>query len=55
MPIPTSMSACMHIKDDDGSVFIVPSSKKGQSLIILGRIHPRIAIPIDSDENLELP
>ena len=36
MPLPMSM-ACMHIKENDGSVFIVPSSKKDQSPIIFGR------------------
>ena len=38
MPLPTSMTTCMHIEDDDGSVFIFPSPKKGQLLIIFGRI-----------------
>ena len=30
MPMSTSMTACMHIKDDDGSLFIIPSSKRDQ-------------------------
>jgi len=55
MPIPTSMTTCMQIEDDDGSVFIIPSSKKGQFPIIFNRMHPWIATPVDSDENLKPP
>ena len=36
MPIPTSVTTCMHVEDGDGSVFIVPSSKKSQLPIIFG-------------------
>jgi len=53
IPIPTSMRTCMQIEEDDGSVFIVPSSKKGQSPIISCRMHPRIATPVDSHEDLK--
>ena len=42
MPLPTSMTACMHIEDDDGSVFIVPSSKSNQSPITFGKVHSQI-------------
>jgi len=37
MPLPMS-TACMHIEENDGSVFVVPSSKKDQSPIIFGRV-----------------
>ena len=55
MPIPTLMIECMHIEDDDGSVFIIPSSKKGQSLIIFDRMLPWIATLVDFNENLDPP
>ena len=37
MPLPMSM-ACMHIEENDGSVFVVSSSIKDQALIIFCRI-----------------
>jgi len=36
-PLPMS-TTCMHIEENDRSVFVVPSSKKDQSLIIFGRV-----------------
>jgi len=36
MPLPMS-TGCMHIEENDGSVFVVLSSKKDQSPIIFGR------------------
>jgi len=37
--MPLSMSTtCMHIDENDGSVFVVPPSKKDQSLIIFGKV-----------------
>jgi len=37
MPLLMS-TACMHIEENDGFVFVVPSSKKDQSPIIFGRV-----------------
>ena len=37
MPLPV-LTTCMHIEENDGSVFIVPSSKNDQSPIIFGRV-----------------
>ena len=37
MPLPMSM-ACMHIEENDRSVFAILSSKKDQSPIIFGRV-----------------
>ena len=34
MTLPISKMVCMHIKDNEVSVFIVPPSKRDQSLII---------------------
>ena len=52
----TYINVDMHaIEDDDVSVFIVPSFKKGQSPIIFDRMHPRIATPIHFNEDLEPP
>jgi len=36
IPLPMSM-ACMHIEENDGSVFVVPSSKKDQLPIIFSK------------------
>ena len=44
----------MHIEENDGSVFVVPPSKKDQSPIIFGKVRYQITISNDSDENLEL-
>jgi len=54
MPLPMSMTG-MHIEENDGSVFIVPSSKKDQSPIIFGRVWHWITTSNDSDEDLEPP
>jgi len=55
MPFPNSMMACLQIEDNDGSVFVISSSKSNQSPIIFGRVHPRVATPVDSDKDLEPP
>jgi len=52
MPLPMSMT-CMHIEENDGSVFVVPSSKKDQSPIIFGRVRHWITISNNSDKDLE--
>jgi len=55
MPLPMSMT-CMHIEENDGSVFAVPSSKKDQSpIIIFGRVRHWITSSNNSDEDLEPP
>jgi len=54
MPLPMS-TACMHIEENDGSVFIVPSSKKNQSPNIFGRVRHWITPSNNSDEDLEPP
>jgi len=54
MPLPMSMT-CMHIEKNDGSVFVVPPSKKDQSPIIFGKVQYWITTANDSNENLELP
>ena len=54
--MPLSMStACMHIEENDGSVFVVPSPNKDQSPIIFDRVRHWITIFNDSDEDLEPP
>jgi len=35
MPLPISKMACMHIQDNEGSVFIFPPCKRDQSPIVL--------------------
>ena len=37
LPLPISKMACMHIEKNEGSVFIVPPSKRYQSPIVFGR------------------
>ena len=54
MPLPISMT-CMHKEENDGSLFLVPSSKKDQSTIIFGRVRHRIITSRNSDEELEPP
>jgi len=55
MPLPISKIACMHIQDNEGSVFIVPPCKKDQSLIVFGRGQAQAPIPRESDDDLEPP
>jgi len=52
IPLPMS-TACMHIEENNGSVFVVSSSKKDQSPIIFGRVWHWITTSNDSDEDLE--
>ena len=54
MPLPMSM-VCMHMEENDGSVFVVPSSKKDQSPIIFGRVQHWITPSNNSDEDLDRP
>ena len=35
VPLPMSMKACAYIEDDDGASFVVPTSRKDQSPIVL--------------------
>jgi len=53
MPLPISKMACMHIEDNEGSVFIVPPSKRDQSPIVFGRGQTRVMTSRVSDEELE--
>ena len=52
MPLPMSM-ACMHIEENEGSIFVVPFSKKDQSLIIFGKVRHWITTSNNSDKYLE--
>jgi len=54
MPLPMS-TTCMHIEENDGSVFIVSSSKKNQLPIIFGKLRHWVTTSNDSDEDLEPP
>jgi len=54
MPLPMS-TTCMHIEENDGSIFVVPSSKKDQSPIIFGRVRHWITSSKNSDKDLEPP
>jgi len=52
--MPQSMpKACMHIEENDGSMFVVSPSKKDQLPIIFGKVQYRITTSNDSDEDLE--
>ena len=55
MPFSIAEMACMHIKDNEGSVVIVPPSKRDQSLTVFGRGQARAMTPRESDDNLEPP
>jgi len=54
MSLPIS-TACMHVEENDGFVFIVSSSKKDQLPFILGKTRHWISTSNDSDEHLEPP
>jgi len=55
MPLPSSMMTCIHIDDDDGSIFIVFSSKKDQLPTVFGKVYPKTFTSVDSEEDLEPP
>jgi len=55
MPLPISKMACIHIEDNEGSVFIVPPTKRDQSPIIFGRSQARATTFRESDDDLEPP
>jgi len=54
MPLPMSMP-CMHIEENDESVFVVPPSKKDQSPIVFGKVQYWITTSNYSNEDLEPP
>ena len=55
MPLPVSEMICMHIEDNEGSIFIAPLSKRDESLIIPGRGQAWATTSRESDDNLEPP
>ena len=55
MPLPISEMACMHIEDNEGSVFIIPPTKRDQSPIIFDRSQARATTSRESDDDLEPP
>jgi len=54
MPLPMSVT-CMHIEENDESVFVILPSKKDQSPLIFGRVWHWITTSNDSDKDLEPP
>ena len=52
MPLPM-LTACMHIKENNGSILVVLSSKKDQLPIIFGKCRHQIYTSKDSDEDFE--
>ena len=55
MPLLISKMACMHIQDNEGSVFIVLPSKKDQSPIVFGRGGAPAPTSRELDDDLEPP
>ena len=53
MPLPISKLACMHIQDNEGSLFIVPPCKRDQSPIVFGRGRVQALTSRESDDDLE--
>ena len=45
--------ACMHIEDNEGSIFIIPPSKRDESPIVFGRDQARATTSKESDDDLE--
>jgi len=54
MSLPISEMACMNIEDNEGSVFIVPPSKRDESPIVFGRGQTQTTTFRESDDDLEL-
>jgi len=55
MPLPISKMACMHIQDNEGSVFIVPHFKRDQLPIAFGRGQAQSLTSRKLDDDLEPP
>ena len=55
IPLPISKIACMHVKDNEGSIFNVPPSKRDQSPIIFDRGKVQAMTTREWDDNLEPP
>ena len=55
MPLPILKMACIHIQDNEGSVFIVPPCKRDQSPIVFGRDRAQALILRESDDDMEPP
>ena len=53
VPMPISEMACLQIEDNEGSVFIVPPSRRDQSPIVFGRVQTRTTLSRDSDGDLK--
>ena len=53
--LPISKMACMHIEENEGSVFIFPPSKRNQSPIVFGRGQARATTSRESDDDLKHP
>ena len=52
-PLPISKMACIQVEDNEGFVFLIPLSKKGQSLIVFSRVQTQTNLSRDSDDNLK--
>ena len=53
MTLPIWKMVCMHIEDNEVSVFIVPPSKRDQSLIVFGRGQAPAITFRESDDDLD--
>ena len=54
MPLSMLSVTSTPVENSEGSVFVVPPSKKNQSLIVFGRIQPQISAITDLGSNLQL-
>jgi len=55
MPLFMLSVTSMPIENGEGSVFVVPPSKRNQSSIVFGRVQPRMSAVTNSDSNSEPP
>jgi len=55
MPLPVLSMTSTPVEHGEGSVFVVPPSKRSQSLIIFSRAHLRRSAVIDSSSDSEPP
>jgi len=55
MPLPVLIMTSTPVESKEGSVFMIPPSKRSQSLIIIGRDQLRMSVVTDSSSDLEPP
>jgi len=55
MPSPMLSMTSTPLENGEGSVFVIPLSKRSQSPIVFGRVQPRMSVVTDSGSDSEHP